>query len=161
MCQSVWLVQKSMKSGPTKREIIIVGVLSSCQKVGLLFRTPKLRRFFKMIFLVFGAFHFPFKIPCNKTSKSYFFRLWRRDQVLEQVLGQGRAEMIWEWAEKSWAEVRRADKSWEGLRWAEKMWEALRRCEKRRTHSSLQQHFHLQTQLLSRVQKAAGVPSWP
>jgi len=31
--------------------------------------------FFKMIFLVFGAFHFPFKIPCNKTSKSYFFRL--------------------------------------------------------------------------------------
>jgi hypothetical protein len=63
-----------MKSGPTKREKIIVGVLSPCQKVGLLFRTPKLRHFFfKMIFLVFGAFHFPFKIPLNKTSKSYFF----------------------------------------------------------------------------------------
>ena len=61
--------------------------------------------------------------------------------VWEQVLGQRRAEMIWEWAEKSADEVRRAEISledvrrgenrWEDMRWADMSCEGLRRVVRR------------------------------
>ena len=60
--------------------------------------------------------------------------LWRRDPFLEQVLGQRKGEMIWECAEKSWDEVRRADKSWDQLSRCEKSSEDVRRGEKRWEH---------------------------
>ena len=60
--------------------------------------------------------------------------LWRRDPFLEQVSGQRKGEMIWECAEKSWDEVRRADKSWDQLSRCEKSSEDVRRGEKRWEH---------------------------
>ena len=88
---------------------------------------PKLRRlvfdhvsrFWHVPFSCYVCFQIGFKIE--------LFWLWRRDPVLEQVLGQRRAEMIW-----AWDEVRRADKSWDELRTCENSWEELCRCEKRR-----------------------------
>jgi hypothetical protein len=49
---------------------------------------------FLLSFLGVGAFHFPFQMPFEQASRWYFFRRWRRGAVLEQVLGQRRAEMI-------------------------------------------------------------------
>ena len=89
---------------------------------------------FWWLFLVFGAFHVPFKFAFKKLQNRTFWIflwIWRRDSILEQVLGQIRAEMIWEWAEKSWDEVRRAEISWEDVRRDGKGLEDVRRGEKR------------------------------
>ena len=72
-------------------------------RIGLI--APKFRRW------VFDDFY-PF---WNRTFCDFLW-LWRRDPVLEQVVGQRRAEMIWEWAEMRWQELRSAEKMWEELR---------------------------------------------
>ena len=68
----------------------------------LLFANRKLALMSSWWFFAFLARPSPLKFAFKKASKSYFLWLWRRDPVLEQVLGQGRAEMIWvSWARTS------------------------------------------------------------
>ena len=47
---------------------------------------PSVYKRFGCFFPDFVTFHCPFQIPFKQTSKSYFFLLWRRRPVLEQVL---------------------------------------------------------------------------
>ena len=69
---------------PTLR-FLIFELRFNCEKVAAM----SFFRFF-IVFLVFGAFHFPLSNSFfkKKASNSYFFRLWRRDPVFEQVLAR-------------------------------------------------------------------------
>ena len=56
------------------------------------------------MFIVFGAFHFPFKRRFKKLQNHTFFWLWRRDPVLEQALARRSfclADVALEWLRHS------------------------------------------------------------